>query len=152
MSSASTTFTSGQSPTAAQVNGWAQGTLGYAQAVANQTGITTVVDVTGLTATVTVVANRRIRITGYCQGQSSVAGDGLTFRIMEGATQLQDCPMDVTTANRSITFHTQVVIQPSAGAHSYKMTFQRYAGTGTALVGASTSAPAFILVEDIGAV
>jgi hypothetical protein len=152
MSSASSTFASGGNPTAAQVNGWAQGTLGYAQVVANQTGITTETDLTSLTATVTLVAGRRIRISAQAGIQSSVTGDTIILRIKEGATVLQQAVGSVQPVNSEVTFSPSVVLTPTVGSHTYKLSLLRLAGTGTlTMVGASNDVP-FILVEDIGAV
>lgn len=154
MSSASTTFGAGGtiSPSAAQVNGWAQGTLGYAQVTASQGSITTEVDLTGLTVTVTLVAGRRIRLTGLVRAQSTVADDVFRLSIKEGSTLIQALDRIMRPANTDVTVDGSVVINPSAGSHTYKLTGQRIVGTGTQQVSAATGFIAFILCEDIGAV
>jgi hypothetical protein len=79
-----------------------------------------------------------------------VAGDGFTMRIYEGSNQLQDCPMEFPAANLGLTFHTSVVVSPSAGTHTYNVTFQRFSGSGTGLVGGTTAYnAAWLLIEDI---
>jgi hypothetical protein len=151
MSSASSTFASGQSPTATQVNGWAQGLLGYAQVTANQGSITAVVSLTGLSVTVTVVANRRIKITGQAQFSNTVAGDGDLFNIAEGAGNLMVATGAHPLANTTFTLHSSLILTPTAGSHTYFLSAQTQTG-GTATMQAASNAPAFILVEDIGAV
>lgn len=150
MSSSSSTFVSGGSPTAAQVNGWAQGTIGYAQATSNQGSITTGVDLTSLSVPVTLVAGRRIRITGSTYPSSTVTSDRVTMTINEGGTQLQEGSIVPTSS--AIHIERSVVLTPSAGSHTYKLTMARSVGSGTVTSNASATFPAFILVEDIGAV
>lgn len=148
--STSRTYTAGAVLTAAQQNDLAQGTLGYAQVVANQGTITTVVDLTSLTVTVTLVAGRRIKITGQCLFQSTVADDTCELRIMEGATQLTQIDVIARPANITATAHGSVVLTPGAGAHTYKLSAIRAAGTGTVQMTAGATFPAYILVEDVG--
>lgn len=130
----------------------AGGTLGYAQVTANQGSITTEVDLTSLTATVTVPTGRRIRVTGAIDLESTVAADDLGGYIYEGAGLLvRFFHLSNSSANRGYRGEGSVVLTPSAGAHTYKLRAGRIAGTGTLTMGASASNPAFILVEDIGA-
>lgn len=128
----------------------AGGTLGYAQVTANQgPPITTEVDLTGLAVTVTVAAGRRIKITGYIGGASSVSDDVLQLAVKEGATQLNRANKGVRGGN---TEHWSVIWSgtPTAGAHTYKLTLARVVGTGNVNMSAGATEPAFILVEDIG--
>lgn len=130
-----------------------RGVLGHVAVTANQGSITTEVDLTGLSVTVTVGTSRRIKITGYTRGiESTVAADEISFRIKEGATQLEQSQVTVGSANRGYTQLVQVSLTPSAGSHTYKLTAVRSAGTGTLTMAASATAPAWILVEDIGPV
>lgn len=122
---------------------------GYAQAVTNQSGITTEVDLTSLTVTVTVGSGRRIRIVGsvYVSGGT---GDTCKLKIMEGATQLQERQLMFSGGN-AVALDATVSITPTAAAHTYKLTLTRSAGAaGTIVSNASATSPAFILVEDIG--
>jgi len=45
-----------------------------------------------------------------------------------------------------------IVDSPSVAAHTYKATIQRALGTGNATVGATTTAPITLTVEDCGGV
>jgi len=124
--------------------------LGYAQATSNQGSITTEVDLTSLSVTVTVGTGRRIRITGVCRAQNDTANSGFALQIQEGVTEFQTDSQRLPAASEPGTFHAVAVITPSAGSHTYKLTGQRQ-GVGTATTIAAAAAPAFILVEDIGA-
>jgi hypothetical protein len=126
-------------------------TLGYAQVTANQGSITTLVDLSGLTATVTVGANRYVKITGVVLAGSTVAADTIDLIIREGGTELQIAEFRNGSTGSSEALMAQIVLDsPSAGSHTYKLSMRRAAGTGTITMTAVTAAPAFILVEDIG--
>jgi hypothetical protein len=150
MSSQSSTFSSGGSPTQAQVNGWAQGTLGYAQVTANQGSITAEVDLTSLTVTVTVVAGRRLKITGSVTYSNSTANAGMIVYIKEGGTYLGRGTGSHGVANQEVTPALVAVVTPSAGSHTYKLSAQSQNG-GTATTSTVNSIPLFIHVEDVGA-
>lgn len=139
-------------PTPAASTGAPGSTLGYAEVVANQGSITTEADLTGLVATVTVPAGRRLRITGYVGSwASTAAGDRVILAIKEGATQLNrviTAEGETTVGNQSAGGVIQHVVSPSAGTHTYKLTAAQ-ADAGTITMFASATQPAFILVEDI---
>lgn len=129
-----------------------QGIVGYAQVTASQTGITTEVDLTGLTTTATVGANRRVRISAQVLFNSSVAADRIGLEIKDGAgSYLMQGRVIVAAASLNFTFATSVVIVPASGTHIFKLAAVRTNGTGTVQMVASASFPAFILVEDLGA-
>jgi len=122
---------------------------GYAQVTANQTTITALVDLSGLTVTVTVGSGRRIRITGYVLLSTTVSGDTFSVAIREGSTTLQVAQLTTTSTAQAQTLHPAVVLTPSAGPHTYKLSASRV-GTGTVTSNAGATFPAFILAEDIG--
>lgn len=125
--------------------------LGQAQATANQGTFTSATDLTGLTTTVTVpYAGHRIRITAEASFQSSVADDVAALLIMEGATQLQSGPVLCRPINTSLKVVCHAIVVPTAAAHTYKLQGTRVAGTGNITMAASATAPAIILVEDLG--
>jgi hypothetical protein len=130
----------------------AAGTLsgGYAENSADQTGITTQVDLTSLTSTVTVLAGRRIRIYSEMSMQSSVANDLFEAHIFADGVSVALREWRPTTPNVAETAIISRVLTPSAGAHTYKIRGgQGFGATGTWIVN-GTSKPAYILVEDIG--
>ena len=136
---------SGEVLTAANVNKLPGGWIGYAEVTANQTGITAVTDLTGLSVAVTVGTSRRLRVTGFIH-IGNVAGSSISFAIKEGATTLQDAVAN-SVAGAVWTMAVHTVLTPTAGAHTYKLTL---AGSSATDMLAATTYPAFILVEDIG--
>lgn len=124
--------------------------LGYAQVTADQTGITAETDLTSLTATVTVNASRRILVRAHLKLQRTVADGGSNVYIKEGATYLSQDVMVAVFANTQHTLIAEVSLTPTAGVHTYKVAIERF-GTGTLGSMSSANAPAFFLVEDIGA-
>ncbi len=124
------------------------GVLGYAEVTSGQSGITSVTDLTGLSVTVDVPAGRKVRVTGR-GGVSQQTGAGVhRGRIQEGATVLQDWSWGDLPAGERTHAMGSVVVAPSSGSHTYKLTLDTSSGS-TSLVAASDR-PAFILVEDLG--
>lgn len=136
------------------------GWIGYAEVTANQTLTNTAVetDLTGLSVTVTVGASRKIRI--RAQGiVSRTVADGVTIgRIKEGSTELgrwsQHAPSAATefdaAAGDAVSSPGGVFATPSAGSHTYKLTLQRFSGTGNVVLNAAAGSQASITVEDLG--
>lgn len=123
--------------------------LGFSQVTANQASITVEVDLTGLSVTVTVPSDRRIRITGETNFVSSVANDYVELKIQQDGVQVQAGGVTIDTANISMKLPISVVLTPSAGTHVYKLRAVRGAGTGNVQLVAGATFPAHILVEDI---
>lgn len=137
-------------PTPAPGTGAPSSTLGYAEVTASQSGITAVTDLTGLSSTINVPAGRRIKITAKVAVNGSVASNTAALQIQEGATVLQNIQIqNSTTPGNGTTEEGEVIITPSAGMHTYKLTLQLSAGGGTVGMAAASTFPAFILVEDI---
>jgi hypothetical protein len=129
----------------------AGGNIGYSQAVATQAGISAVTDLTNMSVAVTVVAGRRIRITGFVGVCIATGGStGADMRIQEGATILQVAEQALTSGGNGGIVIAQVVLTPTAGAHTYKITLAGLGGVGSVSAQASVTEPNFILVEDIG--
>lgn len=131
----------------------AGGQVAYAQAVANQGAITAEVDLTNCTVTLTPATGRRYKITGYCQASSTGAADQFAMKILQDGTQITDISGGNAgaTANQGSTMFGAVVLTPTASSHTYKLSLRRVTGAGTVTMGAAATAPAYILVEDIGA-
>lgn len=130
----------------------AGGQLGYAQVVANQTAFgPALTDLTGLSVAVTVGTGRRIKVTGHVfilQNTSVGIPDGF-FR--EGATTVGRLGSDDLGAGQRTVWDGSVILSPTAGAHTYKLSASTSAGTLT-LFADAVGNHASILVEDIGAV
>jgi hypothetical protein len=127
------------------------GWLGYAVVTADQGSITTAVDLTGMSLSVTVPANRLLRISSFLRMESTVANDVGQLVIAEGATTLNSALATFAAANGPHSMYVEVlVVAPSAGSHSYKLTAQRTSGTGTLTMKAAATNPASFVVEDLG--
>jgi hypothetical protein len=120
--------------------------LGYAEATSDQGSITSVVDLTSLSVSVTVPAGgRRVKVTGYvCSGNNTVDQLNSVY-IFESTTQLSADSGLSRSGGRSYTHQVMWIGTPSAGSHTYKL--RADAGGGTMTTKASATAPAFILVE-----
>lgn len=129
------------------------GAIGYASVTANQNVATaTVTDLTGLTVDVTVGASRLIRLSASCLLSRSVA-DGVTvgyFR--EGTTELGRWGQHSPSATTEFDWCSGwcLVVAPSAGVHTYKLSMSRATGTGNSTLNAAAGAAAWFLVEDLG--
>jgi hypothetical protein len=126
------------------------GTLGYSQVTATQGPFTVLTDLTGLTVTVTVGSGRRIRIIGFAPMQSTVAGDSVDLFIRESGTTLQTATFALNVIGGNFAASVSMVLTPAAGSHTYNLSAQRIAGTGNITMSAAATAPAHIVVEDIG--
>lgn len=137
---------------AAITSSGALGSLGYARRTSNQSPIGTAkVDLTSLTATVTVGTGRLIRVTGYINMIYNTSGQGGNLYIQEGATQLAMAGSYAAGALIPVAIMVQALIpSPTAGAHTYKLSLASFNSFGVELRAAADN-PAFILVEDIGA-
>lgn len=129
-------------------------TLGYAQITTNfTTTSTTQVQVTGLTATVTVPAGgRKVKITVFSGSIFTTGGTGIVaIDIWDGTvgtgTQLQTGSVNISTAGNSTPVTIMAVVTPASGSKTYNVGFNTSAFTGN--LQASSTGPAFILVEAI---
>lgn len=127
------------------------GTIGYAQVTSGQSSITTVVDLTSLTVGVTVGASRLILIQAQCEVASTISADICQLSIQESSTVLTRSLIVAPASAANATMACSIyLVAPSTGSHTYKLTMQRAAGTGTLTMGASATSPAYILVHDMG--
>jgi hypothetical protein len=131
----------------------AGGELGYGANSANQAGITTEVDVTNVAAPVTVATGRKIKVYAELGVGSTVATDVIRLTLKEGGTSLQirDIVPGITSGTSgNVILAATARLTPSAGAHTYKATLQRLAGSGTLTVAGNATYPSFIQVTDEG--
>jgi hypothetical protein len=127
------------------------GKLGYAEITGNQGSITTEVALTGLTKTVTVGSGRSVRITASVNVAPSDTTTGAKLRIKEGTTTLRQLGMPRQDAAVVDTIEGSIVVDPSAGDHTYHLTLEADRSGGGSLTAYGNPGPSFILVEDIGA-
>lgn len=141
------TFDPGEVIASADHNKTPGGWTGYVQVTASQTGISTITDLTGLSVTMTLQSSRYIRITGFARLSRTVNDGYTTFSIREGSTTLQFvAPLVITDAPH----HVSVILTPTSGSHTYKLSLERTTGTGTTGISAASNNPAYLLVEDLG--
>lgn len=146
-----TTFTSGAILTAAQMNNLPWGLQDYDEVTANQTGIASgaVRDLTGLSSTFTYVANRRIKISAKCQFTVGASACNVNLLIQEGATVLASQELFAAASSPQGRV-VSVIITPTAGSHTYKLTVS-FGDNANNLLAAAATNPSYILVEDMGA-
>lgn len=123
------------------------GTLGSAQVTANQTGISTATDLTGLATTVTVISGRRITIESYIRVLQNTSTGTVSLTVQEGTTILTTAVATLTATSQA-TLNPKVALTPTAGVHIYKLTLATSAGTVD--LNAAGAYPALIIVKDIG--
>lgn len=128
--------------------------LGYTPITGNTgpTTGTTVLDVTGGAVTVTVGAGRLIRISAFVFSVSgTVSNDQAELAIQEGGVRLGAAQGNRGASMVTPSLSPSIILAPSAGAHTYKLTIARTGGTGTFTFLAGATNPAYILVEYIDA-
>jgi hypothetical protein len=126
------------------------GWIGYVETSTPQSSITANVDLTSLTLTVTVGTSRRIRITGYVPvSQSSATGLGEVDIYESGTLLARDYTrLDSTASLQFAVLKPVIVLTPSSGSHTYKLTASVSAGTMSTNPAATN--PCHFTVEDIG--
>ncbi len=122
------------------------GTATAGQTVIGQT------DLTGLTTTILVGAGRRIKVSYHLVIARSVIDGYSTIRIKEGATVLSQVFITNDIAGVGETRSGFILLTPTVGVHTYKLSLERANGTGTTSLGASLNYPTFLVVEDVGGI
>jgi hypothetical protein len=128
--------------------------LGYRQVTATQAGVSAETDLTGLAVTVLVPGNgtKEVEIILSANYDATAADSSPFVSIKEGVTYLNG--RGTINANTPTGFkfvEVKANTTPTAGSHTYKGAFQRFAGTGTVSMAANpaaanTAGPAFIKV------
>lgn len=147
-----TQLTTGALVTAANWNTIPAGVLGYAQTTTSQGSITSTVDLTGLSVTVTAIASRRIRVSGFVSIGADAADNTIRVGIWQLTNELNSSDVNSSVANVRYGTHVSVVVTPSAGSVTYRIRAGRVSGAGSVGTGSSTIRPSYILVEDLGPV
>jgi len=120
--------------------------LGYAQiTVSDTTGGTAEADVNGLSVTVNVPTNARVRLTANCNTYNTTSSGYTLIRIKESTTTYTVGNAAYSTSNHVCLANPSVDIYPTAGSHTYKISQQTAAGNKA--IEASTTEPAYIQVE-----
>lgn len=145
-------FNTGDVLTEAHLDSLPAGWLGYVEKTTDTTGVTSVQ--TMITLTVSLNANRRVKIIGYVPAWSStVSGDRAQFTLMEGATQLT-FSRSTTQVGGGVATEAAVTLMsvetPSSGSHTYSLQVARNSGSGTLIASGDVTGPSFLMLEDIG--
>lgn len=146
-------FVAGEIVTANKMNQIPKGVLGYAFRLSPIDGLSGgPVDLPDLSVQVTVPAGRVIRVVGFVWAWTGpTAGEQADLLVREGNTQLNKKRLVAATANRAEGGAVEALILPSAGTHTYKLSFLQITGSSDWRIEASSQGPTYILVEDLGA-
>ena len=120
-----------------------------ASITANSSTFTTVADVTGLSVSPTVVANRRLKVTFYGLLDSTVTTDSIASYITDGSNNQLNQGYYAGIGGGAM-HHVVAYVTTTAGTPTYKVRGARITGTGNGKIGASSTVPATLTVEDIG--
>lgn len=137
------------------VSGGAQGEgpqiLGYAYQTSNPSGFVAETDVPGCTMTLSIPAGRVLRITGRTAAIPAAANDEAALWLSVDGVHVQCDGKRAPFGNDFTPLRVEHVVTLSPGAHVFKLSMQRTAGTGGTLTmsGTGTDRPGFIAVEDI---
>lgn len=127
----------------------AWGKVALATSTTEQTGVSTITDITGMSVTFTAVANRQYKITLYLpQLLGSVAGDRARITITDGSNNAVFIGYTNITAYGAIVSVSGFVT--GTGSLTYKGRMSRDVGTGTINSYADSVSIRYLLVEDIG--
>ena len=138
----------GTALTATNLDKYPGGWIGYAEVTTGQGSISTITDLTNLSIAVTVGTSRRIRVTGKIYANASGVVLAAELVIREGGTTLNGGRLLYGTASQDQSIMAEWIGTPGSGSHTYKLSLAATASTIN--MTASATAPAYILVEDIG--
>ncbi len=119
---------------------------------ADQAGITAETDLVGLTTATVVGASRRVKVSFQVMLSRTVLDGYTVLRIKEGAVSFASNYVTNALAGFGDARSGFVILTPTAGAHTYKLSLERLSGTGTVASLANAAYPANIIAEDIGGV
>jgi hypothetical protein len=145
--SPNTDFTSGQILTAAQMNNFPRGVMGYAVSTTTPTVGTTQADVENMTVTWTAVANRLYRATFEGFVNVTTASESQFF-FTDASNVINDSWYQNVPANQFTTLCLQHLFTIGAGSKTLKVRALASAGTMT-FFGTASRQFSFI-IEDLG--
>lgn len=140
--------------TVAALNNLPGGWLGHAELTADSGNISvTLADYAGLSQAVTVNSNRKIRIDVDLLLDGGVVEAAFDVMIREGTTILRRRRYVWAVGSGQISVSFSHTLNPSAGAHTYKVSAQLVTGSGGAHVAADaggTWGPSSLDIYDVG--
>lgn len=124
------------------------GLLGYAEQQGPQAVTGAEADLTGLSVTFTVAAGRKVRLRAVVMDTHTVAAGWDHIYIREGVTLITEAQVTFSAGVAGLLV-AERIITPTAGAHTYKVTF--LAEAGTANIGtAGRALYSTLTAEDVG--
>jgi len=119
----------------------------------NQGSIVSLVDLSGLTATVPAQAGDLIQMSYKSGHYSTSVSDVVQYTIVSGSTTLSEMPFPANSGGTATTFTVSgsfFYVVPTTGNFTARMRLQRAAGSGTVTAVASASNPAQFVVRNLG--
>jgi hypothetical protein len=138
-----------------RLNSLPRGRVGLATKPSNQAGFAgTLVDVSGTGVTISTTAGRCYKLTAEIFVVTAGVGPDVGIMAITDTddTQLQATTVYIPSSATSWKAKCEVVIAPTGGSKSYKLRYRVVSGSGHTIVSEPVTAPAFLLVEDIGLV
>jgi len=126
-----------------------RGLVGQAKKTTNQSGISGETDVSGLSVALTTVAGRVYKLTALVRATQGSPASPVVCRITNGSNTSLGATVFTTTAGWTLTHNVLTYDVPGAGSTTYKV--RMATSFGTVQVDASATAPAVLMVEDVGA-
>jgi len=149
-----TTFTSGAILTAAQMNALPFGAVstGINITSLSQTGITTVVDITGASITFTAVSGRRYKASYTISASADAANTGCNISITDSTptTQQQSVYNLAVSGEQNCLTGVFYFTASSSGSLTRKLRVQRQYGSGNITLTALSTLALQFQIEDIG--
>lgn len=116
---------------------------------ASVSGITTETALAGLSSTVIVPAGRKIKISIAALFSRTVADGVSSIFIREGGTLLGAVDSQPNVPTVSVSSGGFIILEPSAGTHTYAFSLVQQSGTGTSGINANAQWPTTVTVEDV---
>lgn len=125
--------------------------LGYRQITSNVATTGGPSDVTGLSVTVIIPANRKVRVSGFFGNASNSSSNNavvMGLADVTAGTQINQATSSTNaSADNASCAPSIVYTPPSSGARTFKGTISRGVNAGTANTNSSSTIPSFIMVE-----
>ena len=145
-----TTFVAGNILTAAQMNNFGFGIVGYASNASLSQNVSTLTDITSLSVTFTAVTGRIYKVEGSVYMATTEGTNVTNTMIRNGGTTLNLSSDNLQIANVAYSTNVSYVGTFTAGSVTIKLSAQRAAGSGTITASAGAGNPAQIVITDLG--
>lgn len=151
---ASKTWSVGEVLLSTDLNAAPKGVVGIASATSSQGSLGAgPTAISGLSLSVSITSGRYYRLSHYCQGISSSAQpETWSVQLYDGSTQIEERNINITETGTgqgggvcAVTFQAG-----STGSKTYSVKVARATGSGTGSHLCGSTAPAYLLLEDLG--